>query len=86
VVTISLRKLADSVELRVGDAGCGIPPENLGRIFDPLFTTKPFGKGTGLGLSIVHDLVGEFKGAISVDSRPGDTLFIVTFPAERRKT
>lgn len=85
-ITVSLRKLADSAELRVGDAGCGISPENLGRIFDPLFTTKPFGKGTGLGLSIVHDLVGEFKGTISVESRPGDTVFIITFPMERRKT
>ncbi|MHB8094967.1 MAG: substrate-binding domain-containing protein [Candidatus Aminicenantales bacterium] len=84
VVTVSLRKLAGSVELRVGDIGCGIPPENLGRIFDPLFTTKPFGKGTGLGLSIVHDLVGEFKGTIAVESRPGETTFIVTFPMERR--
>ena len=43
--------------LEVGDAGTGIPPEVLPRIFEPMFTTKPFGQGTGLGLSIVHDIV-----------------------------
>ncbi|HMA64036.1 MAG TPA: ATP-binding protein, partial [Chitinispirillaceae bacterium] len=39
------------------------------RIFDPLFTTKPFGQGTGLGLSIVHEIIQkDFNGTVKVDS------------------
>jgi DNA-binding LacI/PurR family transcriptional regulator/signal transduction histidine kinase len=61
------------VELSVADAGTGIAPEIMKRIFDPMFTTKPFGEGTGLGLSIVHDIVSsEFHGTIQVDSRVGE--------------
>lgn len=68
--------------LEITDAGCGIPEENLTRIFDPLFTTKPVGKGTGLGLTIIHDVVrGEFGGTIGVRSRTGEgTTFTLSFP------
>jgi signal transduction histidine kinase len=60
------------VHLRVKDEGCGIPPENLARVFEPMFTSKPFGEGTGLGLSIVHDIVtGHFGGEIHVQSEVG---------------
>jgi signal transduction histidine kinase len=56
----------------VKDEGCGIPPENLARVFEPMFTSKPFGEGTGLGLSIVHDIVtGHFGGEIHVQSEVG---------------
>jgi hypothetical protein len=36
------------VEIVVADTGCGIPEENLGKLFTPFFTTKPVGKGSGL--------------------------------------
>ena len=60
----------------------GIPPENLSKIFDPLFTTKPMGQGTGLGLTIVHDIiVGEFGATIEVASVVGQgTTFTMRFP------
>jgi DNA-binding LacI/PurR family transcriptional regulator/signal transduction histidine kinase len=76
-IVLSLGPKDDRVELRVSDAGTGIAPDIIKRIFDPMFTTKPFGEGTGLGLSIVHDIVSsEFNGSIEVDSHPGEgTIF-----------
>jgi|GEM_PF-602517 len=62
------------------DTGCGIPEEIKSRIFDPMFTTKPFGEGTGLGLSIVHELINEFKGSINIESKKGLTSFFIFLP------
>jgi signal transduction histidine kinase len=68
----------------IGDHGGGIPPETLPRIFEAFFTTKPLGSGTGLGLEIVHRIVTQkFSGKIDVESKPGNTRFIVRLP---RKT
>lgn len=61
----------DRVALTVSDAGPGIPPEHLGRVLDPFFTTKPIGEGTGLGLSIVHGIVEQFGGETVVESPAG---------------
>jgi len=70
------------VEIRVEDTGCGIPGENIGRIFDPYFTTKQ--GGTGLGLAIVHKIVESHGGEVRVESRPRrGTKFIVLLPAAR---
>lgn len=73
----------ERVRLRVIDTGCGIPPEKLGRIFDPFFTakTKAGHRGSGLGLSIVQSIVEDHKGCIDVDSEVGrGTTFSVYFP------
>jgi signal transduction histidine kinase len=75
--------IENTMKLEIQDSGCGISPENLSYIFDPLFTTKPFGEGTGLGLSIVLDLVNQLKGTIEVASQPGMTLFTVSIPLEK---
>jgi signal transduction histidine kinase len=58
-----------SLVLTVNDTGPGIPPENLGRIFEPLFSTKSF--GTGLGLPTVKQIVNQHDGIIAVDSEVG---------------
>jgi two-component system NtrC family sensor kinase len=67
----------------VTDEGCGIPPENLPRIFEPHFTTKPPGEGTGLGLSIAYRIVEDHGGHFSVDSKvSGGSAFTVTIPMQ----
>ena len=57
------------VEITVADSGSGIDPQHVGRVFDPLFTTKERGKGTGLGLTIARDVVAAHGGTIAVASR-----------------
>jgi PAS domain S-box-containing protein len=59
-------------EIFVRDSGCGIPPANLKKLFQPFFTTKAAGVGTGMGLAIVSKLVEEMKGRVSAESEgPG---------------
>ncbi len=70
------------VEIR--DSGCGIPVENLVKLFTPFFTTKPAGIGTGLGLSICARIVSELGGHIDVESQVGvGTAFRIRLPAAR---
>jgi signal transduction histidine kinase len=69
----------DRVEARIEDTGVGIPPEQLGRIFDLYFTTKDH--GTGIGLSMVYRIVQMHDGEIEVQSTPGHgTTFRITLP------
>ncbi len=83
-LSISTSARGDWVEVSVQDNGCGIPEENLTKIMDPFFTTKPVGKGTGLGLSIVHQIVEEHEGQLLVDSKLGvGTRFTLGFPVRR---
>jgi DNA-binding LacI/PurR family transcriptional regulator/signal transduction histidine kinase len=80
-IVLRLSPWTRGLELRVSDKGMGIPPENMKKIFDPMFTSKPFGVGTGLGLTIVHDIVtGDFNGTIEVETEPGvGTTFVLCF-------
>ena len=59
----------DSVEVAVADTGCGIPRDQLARIWDPYVTSKP--GGTGLGLAIARQTVLAHDGAVSADSAVG---------------
>lgn len=80
---ITLKTLQKSSEIWViiSDDGRGIPPDSLGRIFEPFYTTKDPGKGTGLGLSICHRIVKQHGGYIEVDSQIGEgTTFTVVLP------
>ncbi len=75
----------DRVVVEIGDNGPGIPPEIQSRIFEPFFTTKPPGIGTGLGLHISYNIIQKHRGEISVDSRPGSTVFRVALPIHLKK-
>lgn len=80
-VAISTRREGDSVVVAFEDNGCGISEENLERIFEPFFSTKPQGFGTGLGLDTAWRIVTEeHGGTISVESRPGRTVFSIWLP------
>ncbi len=59
------------VTVEVRDTGCGIAAENLGRVFEPFYTTKRPGEGTGLGLSICQELSAAMGGRIQVESVVG---------------
>jgi PAS domain S-box-containing protein len=80
-LTVSTSLDGDRVSAVVADTGSGIPPEQLGRIYDPFFTTKVMGQGTGLGLSITYGIVHEHSGTIRCDSTVGQgTRFTLTLP------
>lgn len=64
------REEAGQVEIRVSDTGCGISPENLERIFEPLFSTKV--RGIGLGLAIAQRYARANGGQLSVESELGN--------------
>lgn len=69
----------ETVNLTIKDTGCGIAQENLDKIFEPLFTTKP--KGIGLGMSIVKMLVEKHGGHMQIQSRLNiGTTVTLTFP------
>jgi CheY-like chemotaxis protein len=73
--------LAGWVRLVVEDDGCGMAADIMGRIFEPLFTTKEKRMGTGMGLAAVHSIVQRHHGRISVESQPGKgTTFAIYFP------
>jgi signal transduction histidine kinase len=80
-VTVRTRGGADgAVEVEVADDGPGIPSADLGRIFDPFYSTKS--GGTGLGLAFALQVVREHGGSIACRSEPGrGTAFTVRLPA-----
>jgi two-component system sensor histidine kinase HydH len=65
------------VQIEVSDTGVGIDEENLSRIFDPYFTTKP--SGTGLGLAIVYRIIEVHNGEIRVESTRGEGTKVSVF-------
>ena len=81
VITIKSREDPSRMQERVEitDTGCGISPEDIDRIFEPFFSTKP--KGTGLGLAVSYGIVQNHQGDIEVFSQPGmGTRFTIKIP------
>jgi len=80
-ITIQTAREKDTINVRISDNGVGIKEGNLGKIFNPGFTTKGVGVGTGLGLSISYRIIKAHKGKIEVHSEFGKgTDIIVTLP------
>ena len=69
------------VRISIVDSGPGITPDDLPRIFERFYRAKHApGDGYGLGLALARQLTDEAGGSIGVDSRPGHTSFIISFP------
>ncbi len=80
-VSVSSKKVADKVEIKVSDNGHGIPQNIVDKIFQPFFTTKPTGQGTGLGLSLSYDIIKAHGGELKVERKEGEgTCFIILLP------
>lgn len=85
-VWLRTRTGSGMVEVEISDNGSGIAQENIKRIFEPFYTTKPVGQGTGLGLSISYGIVEQHRGKIQVVSalEKGST-FTVLLPIFQEK-
>src|SRR5262249_40771881 len=70
-VDVHLSPDGKRVVCEVHDNGCGISPDNLTRIFQPFFTTKPEDRGTGLGLPVARGIVESYGGPLSAASVSG---------------
>lgn len=81
---ISTRAEGDFVVTEFRDNGCGIPEENLERLFEPLFTTKT--KGIGLGLAVSKRIIAAHEGSIEVASEIGKgTTFAIKLPSQAKR-
>lgn len=72
------------VSVQFSDTGHGIKPEDIGKIFDPFYTTRPVGQGTGLGLPISYSIIQQHGGRINVESTVGiGSKFTVHLPVRQ---
>ncbi len=81
--TLSVRAYVENEEVRIAfaDTGCGIPAENMSKIFTPFFSTKKDVKGVGLGLPVSYGIMQRLNGRIEVQSRVGEgSTFTVCIP------
>lgn len=73
------------VAISIEDNGCGIDEDQIGKIFNPFYSTKGQGKGTGLGLSVSYGIIRRYGGNITVTSAPGKgsdfCIWLLTEPA-----
>jgi signal transduction histidine kinase len=82
-VTIALNKEAAGLEISFRDSGSGIATDNLQRIFEPFYTTKP--EGTGLGLAVTRKIIEGHGGTLEIESDPGNgTAVTVRLPMQER--
>lgn len=82
-VVVRARRSGDRAVLSVEDDGPGIPPEHLDRIFDRFYRIEGGqASGSGLGLAIARELAGRMSGSVSVETRPGRTVFSLAVRAE----
>lgn len=68
VITIEAQDTKDTITIKISDEGKGFSKDDLSKVFQPFFTTKPQGDGSGLGLSVVHGIVASHKGTITAEN------------------
>ncbi len=86
-VTISVKREGEKVVIKFSDTGEGIKKEDIRKVFEPFYTTKPVGQGTGLGMSITYRVIKNHNGEINVDSELGKgTTFTIKLPINYEKT
>lgn len=74
----------DFIEIKISDTGCGIPKDEIPRIFEPFFSTKGQ-KGTGLGLAVIWGIIDNHNGTIKVESElKKGTTFIIRLPIKQK--
>jgi PAS domain S-box-containing protein len=84
-ITIETKFLKNELAIIIGDNGCGIRRENLNKVMDPFYTTKPPGVGTGLGLSITHSIIQEHDGSLTITSEVDKgTQVAISLPKEKK--
>ncbi len=83
---ICTEQLNGYVQIKFNDNGAGIPPELQEKIFEPFFTTKPLAEGRGIGLDIVKKIIARHQGDVSLQSKPGETVFTIKLPALKKST
>ena len=80
-LTIEATVIKEGVRVAIIDTGCGITQENMSKLFEPLFTTKP--RGIGLGLATSKQLIEATGGRIEVESKQGQgSTFTVVLPVK----
>jgi signal transduction histidine kinase len=80
-ITLALKSAGDYATFTISDTGPGIPGENLGKIFEPFFSTKSPGEGTGLGLFVTRGIVEKLGGTVEVESKIGQgASFCIKLP------
>ncbi|WP_431134627.1 sensor histidine kinase [Psychroserpens mesophilus] len=83
LVIIEAKGTKNEIILKISDEGKGFADEDLDKVFQPFFTTKPLGEGSGLGLSVVHGIVASHKGTITAENNPNKgAIFTITLPKE----
>ncbi len=83
-IAIGTQYQDDTLQIKISDTGIGIVKDDIEKIFEPFYTTKPMDKGCGLGLTIVSEIIKAYNGNIYVESDHGTgTTFFVNLPVHR---
>ena len=82
-IRIDILKDGEYAVVEFGDTGCGIPKENMSKVFQPFFNTKDRGRGTGLGLWICSEIVNQHNGSIALKDAETGTTFMIKLPIKQ---
>jgi len=82
-IRIDISMDGDRAIVEFSDTGCGIPKENMLKVFQPFFTTKDQNRGTGLGLWICSEIVNQHNGTITLKDTEMGTTFVIKLPIKQ---